>query len=133
MNSMKQLWEKSCRSGVWCVAVLIGMLLLPGCDRSPVLPAGYTIFQNRSEVSLSGGKYNSIAAGPGLAQIGFTGKWIYGEITPIYNRPPSDSDTLGYFLLDTTTEAIEKGLTREALVQKLHDAGEKGELELHEP
>lgn len=44
-----------------------------------------------------------------------------------------DSDTPGFFILDSTTGAIEKGLSREDWLKKLRKAGVPGEPDLVYP
>lgn len=128
-------WIRRCAGAllrVSCVALaFVGM---SGCGRPAPLPAGYTIFTASSqEVGLSGGRYGSIVAGPKVTQIGSAGTLIFGEIALRPDRPASESDTLGFFLLDTTTEAIQKGLTREELLTRLREAGVQGEPDLRRP
>jgi hypothetical protein len=42
-------------------------------------------------------------------------------------RRPTDSDATGFFILDSSTGAIEKGLSREDWLKKLQKAGLHGE------
>jgi len=113
---------------------LLPLLALTGCARRAPLPGGYKVFQGSShEVALAGGKYGAYVAGAELARLGSEGTLIFGEITLMPGRPASDSDTPGFFLLDTTTEVIQKGLSRENWLKKLHEAGVKGEPKLDYP
>jgi hypothetical protein len=119
------------RVGIIAISSLLGCV---GCHRTPPLPGGYTVFRASShEVGLSGGKYKSIVAGPKLIQVGSSGTLIFGEIALRPGVPPSESDTPGFFILDTTTEAIQKGLTREDWLKKLHEAGIAEEPGLQRP
>ena len=52
-------------------------------------------------------------AGANLVQIGNSGVLIFGEIQVMPRRPAADSDTTGFFILDSSTGAVEKGLSRE--------------------
>jgi hypothetical protein len=42
-------------------------------------------------------------------------------------RRPADSDIPGFFILDSSTGAIKKGLSREDWLKKLQKAGLQGE------
>ena len=66
-------------------------------------------------------------AGANLDQIGNSGTLIFGEIQLMPRRPAKDSDTPGFFILDSTTGTIKKGLSREDWLKKLQKAGLQGE------
>lgn len=109
---------------------LLSLLLLTACNRVGPLPAGYAIFIGNSEdVGLVLPPKGEILAGPKLATIGHSGPFIFGEVA--VPRIPSPhrtgSRTPGYFILDSTTGAIELGLSREDWLKKLQKTGLPGE------
>ena len=63
------------------------------------------------------------------------GALIFGEVQPPKKPNPSlaGSRTPGFFILDSTTGAIERGLSREEWSKKLRKAGLPGEPELVYP
>jgi hypothetical protein len=114
--------------------VLLISLFLVGCNQSNPLPGGYAIFIPAGEDSMMlVDSNNEGVAGPGLAQIGNSGKIIFGEIRAMPQRVVAASQTPGYFILETTTGSIESGLSRENWLQKLKQAGVQGEPELVYP
>jgi hypothetical protein len=112
---------------------LLPLLLLTGCNKGAPLPGGYAIFIASGEETLLVDKQSGGVAGANLVQIGNSGALIFGEIQLMPRRPAKDSDTPGFFILDSTTGAIEKGLSREDWLKKLKKAGFQGEPELVYP
>jgi hypothetical protein len=108
-------------------------LLLTGCNKGAPLPGGYAIFIASGEETLLVDKQSGGVAGANLVQIGNSGALIFGEIQLMPARPAKDSDTPGFFILDSTTGAIEKGLSREDWLKKLQKAGIQGEPDLVYP
>jgi len=108
---------------------LMSPLLLTACNKGTPLPGGYAIFIASSSEILLVDKRGGGVAGANLVQIGNLGTLIFGEIQAMPQRP-SNSDTPGFFILDSSTGAIEKGLSREDWLNKLHKAGLQGEPEL---
>jgi len=119
------------------VPLMLISLLLNGCRKGGPLPGGYAIFFADSEdVGLVLPPQGEILVGPKLAKIGNSGTLIFGEV----QRPrkpnrtfQTGSRTPGFFILDSTTGAIERGLSREEWLQKLQKAGLQGEPELVDP
>ncbi len=116
---------------------LLSLLLLAACNRSNPLPAGYAIFFGDSEdVGLVLPPKGEILVGPKLAQIGNSGTIIFGEVE-LPRKPEqkfqTGSRTPGFFILDTTTGALEMGLSREEWLKKLEKAGLQGEPVLVSP
>ena len=112
---------------------LLPLLLLSGCNKGAPLPGGYAIFIASSSEILLVDKQSGGVAGANLVQIGNSGALIFGEVQLMPKRPAKDSDTPGFFILDSTTGVIEKGLSREDWLKKLHQAGVHGEPELVDP
>ena len=111
---------------------LLSLLLLTACNKGTPLPGGYAIFiASGSEILLVDPQRSGVA-GANLTQIGNSGVLIFGEIQ-LMPRRPADSDTPGFFILDSSTGAIEKGLSREDWLKKLQKAGLQGEPELVYP
>ena len=106
---------------------LLTLLFLAACNKGDPLPGGYAIFIASSSEILLVDKQRSGVAGANLVQIGNSGVLIFGEIQAMPRRPVADSDTPGFFILDSTTGAIEKGLSREDWLKKLQKAGLQGE------
>jgi len=111
---------------------LLPLLFLTACNRGTPLPGGYAIFiASNSEIMLVDQKGGGVA-GAHLTQIGNSGALIFGEIQAMPRRP-ADSDTPGFFILDSATGTIERGLSREDWLKKLRKAGLQGEPELVYP
>ena len=49
-------------------------------------------------------------AGAQIEKIGTQGDYIFGHITIMERRPAEDSDTPGYFLIDSAKGTVTKGL-----------------------
>ena len=116
--------------------VLLSLLLLTGCNKGDPLPGGYAIFFADSEdVGLVLPPKGEMLVGPKLAQIGSSGALIFGEVQPPRkpNASLSGSGTPGFFILDSTTGTIERGLSREEWSKKLQKAGLQGEPVLVSP
>jgi len=115
---------------------LLSLLLLTACNKGAPLPGGYAIFFGDSEdVGLVLPPKGEILVGPKLAKIGNSGTLIFGEVQPPKKPNPSlaGSGTPGFFILDSTTGTIERGLSREEWSKKLQKAGVQGEPELVYP
>ena len=96
------------------------------------LPGGYGIFiASSSEIMLTDPQRSGVA-GANLTQIGNSGVLIFGEIQTS-GQGPAGNDTPGFFILDSSTGVIEKGLSREDWLTKLKKAGLQGEPELVSP
>ncbi|MCA9057158.1 MAG: protein kinase [Planctomycetaceae bacterium] len=84
----------------------------PVVEKTPAiakLPGGYKIFfASSTEVCLDS-ESGPIIAGPRIEKIGCHEQLIFG-LTTLYANSEELSDTLGYFLLDTTTGEITKGM-----------------------
>jgi hypothetical protein len=113
---------------------LMSLLLLNGCNKGDPLPGGYAIFipAGDDSIMLVDVKHMGVA-GPTLTQIGNAGALIFGEIQATPRRSAADSKTPGFFILDSATGTIERGLSREDWLKKLRRAGLQGEPELVYP
>lgn len=123
----------SLRTGAFLTLALLPLLLLTGCSKGAPLPGGYAIFIASSSEVLLVDKQGGGVAGANLVKIGNSGNLIFGEVQLMPRRPAKDSDTPGFFILDSTMGAIQKGLSREDWLAKLHKAGIQGEPELFYP
>jgi len=115
---------------------LLSLLFLTGCSKGNPLPGGYAIFFGDSEdVGLVLPPKGEVLVGPKLTRIGNSGTLIFGEVQPPKkpNASLTGSRTPGFFILDSTTGAIERGLSREEWLKKLQKAGLQGEPELVYP
>lgn len=113
---------------------LLSLLLLTACRKGDPLPGGHAIFfAGGDDVSLVRGPGGDILVGPKLVQIGNSGALIFGEVQAKGARSTAVSETPGFFILDSTTGAIERGLSREDWLKKLKRAGLQGEAELVPP
>ena len=114
---------------------LLTLLLLAGCNKGAPLPGGYAIFIPGGEDSMMlVNSKNEGVAGAALAQIGNSGTLIFGEIRATPQRfAAAASQTPGFFMLDSATGTIERGLSRADWLQKLKKAGVQGEPELVYP
>jgi serine/threonine protein kinase len=96
----------------------------PFVEKSPTLeklPNGYKVFfAGRTEVYIVT-KDGECVVGPRVEKVGCEGNLIFGRVIK-YDHAPENSDTLGYFWLDSTTGESSKGLElaawREALKSK---------------
>ena len=115
--------------------VLLISLLLAGCNKGAPLPGGYAIFIPAGDDSMMlVNSKNEGVAGAALAQIGNSGALIFGEIRATPQRSAAAaSQTPGFFILDSATGTIERGLSREDWLQKLKKAGLQGEPDLAYP
>ncbi len=114
---------------------LLTLLLLAACNKGTPLPGGYAIFIPAGDDSmmLVDGKRMGVA-GAALTQIGNSGALIFGEVQATPRRSAADeSQTPGFFILDSATGTIERGLSREDGLKKLQKAGLPGEPELVYP
>jgi len=104
------------------------LLFLAACNKGDPLPGGYAIFIPAGDDSmmLVDGKRMGVA-GAALTQIGNSGALIFGEVQATPRRSAADSETPGFFILDSATGTIEKGLSREDWLKKLQKAGLQGE------
>ena len=97
------------------------------------LPAGYQIFfASSSEVFLEDPQ-GEIVVGASLAELNSEAGLIVGR-----NQPrPGDSQTIGnaagYFVIETATGHITRGLSRDAWIQRLRELGVPGVPLLHPP
>ncbi|MCA9195024.1 MAG: protein kinase [Planctomycetales bacterium] len=93
----------------------------PFVEKKPAitkLPGDYNIFfASRTEVYLDSQSGPQVA-GPRVEKIGCEGNLIFG-LTSLYANSKEDSDTLGYFWLDTSTGEIVKGLQLSAWKEAL--------------
>jgi len=125
------------KSHTFLTLALMSLLLLTACNKGAPLPGGYAIFFGDSEdVGLVLPPNGEILVGPKLAKIGNSGTLIFGEVQ-LPNKPErkfqTGSRTPGFFILDSTTGAIERGLSREDWLKKLQKAGLQGDPELVYP
>jgi len=113
---------------------LLSLLLLTACRKGAPLPGGYAIFfAGGDDVGLVRPPSGEILIGPKLVKVGNSGALIFGEVQAKASRPGGGSATPGFFILDSTTGAIERGLSREDWLKKLQQAGIQGEPELVPP
>jgi hypothetical protein len=114
---------------------LLSLMLLTACRQGEPLPGGHAIFfAGGDDVSLVRGPSGDILVGPKLVQIGNSGALVFGEVQAKKGaRSTAVSETPGFFLLDSTTGAIERGLSREDWLKKLQKAGLQGEPQLVPP
>ena len=115
---------------------LLSLLLLTACNKGDPLPGDYAIFFADSEdVGLVLPPKGEVLVGPKLIAVGDSGTLIFGEVQPPKKPNPSltGSRTPGFFILDSTTGAIEMGLSGENWLKKLQKAGLQGEPELVSP
>ena len=75
-----------------------------------LLPNGYRVFSaSSSEVYLMDER-KTTSPESHIEKLGCQGNFIYGQLTAQKRRPPEQSDTPGYFLIDSSTGTVEKGL-----------------------
>jgi hypothetical protein len=116
--------------------VLACLLMASACKPGDPLPGGYAIFYGDSEdVGLVLPPKGEMLVGPKLVGIGNSGTVIFGEVQAPKKPFPNllGSRTPGYFIVNTTTGAIELGLSREEWKNRLSKLGVEGEPELVAP
>lgn len=94
--------------------------------RDDFLPNGYEIFfANRSEAGLvkEGVNFGAIIAGPHVAELGTSGKAIFGRIEPKPGLPPHPDHAPGFFVIDSATDGVKTGLDRETWLAELEALG----------
>ena len=108
---------------------LLTLLFLAACNKGAPLPGGYAIFIPGGDDSMMlVNSKNEGVAGAALAQIGNSGTLIFGEIRATPQRfAAAASQTPGFFILDSATGTIERGLSREDWLKKLRKASLQGE------
>ena len=108
---------------------LLSLLPLTACNKGDPLPGGYAIFIPAGDDSMMlVNSKNEGVAGAALAQIGNSGTLIFGEIRATPQRfTAAASQTPGFFMLDSATGTIERGLSRADWLKKLQKAGLQGE------
>ncbi|MHB0961477.1 MAG: hypothetical protein ACYC6N_07215 [Pirellulaceae bacterium] len=113
---------------------LLPLPFLTACRKGDPLPGGYAIFfADGDDVGLVRPPAGEILIGPTLVRIGNSGALIFGEVQAKAGRAGAESETSGFFILDSTTGTIERGLSREDWMKKLQKAGLQGEPELAYP
>lgn len=113
---------------------LLPLLLLTACRKGAPLPGGYAIFfAGGDDVGLVRPPKGEILVGPKLVRIGNSGALIFGEVQAKAARSNAESEIPGFFILDSATGAIERGLSREDWLKKLQKTGLQGEPELVPP
>ena len=113
---------------------LLPLLVLTACRKDDPLPGGYAIFfADGDDVGLVRPPAGEILIGPKLVKIGNSVALIFGEVQAKAGRAGVESETPGFFILDSTTGTIERGLSRDDWMKKLQSSGLQGEPELVYP
>ncbi len=100
---------------------------------SVTLPAGYRIFfASGSEVYLVDPQDDSVI-GATLAEVNTQGGLIVGRNVPRPGDRLFDRNQPGYFVIETSSGEITRGLSREQLEQQLRERGLPGIPPLHPP
>ncbi len=105
---------------VWIVAILAG------CSQGEPLPNGYKVFfASGSEAALikDGVNYGACIAGPHVAELGNSGKYIFGRIDPKKGLPPHPDHAPGFFVIDSATDKVTTGLDRDKWLAELKAVG----------
>lgn len=90
--------------------------------REDFLPNGYEIFfANSAEAGLvkEGVNFGAIIAGPHVAELGTSGKAIFGRIDPKPGLPPHPDHAPGFFVIDSATDSVKTGLDRDTWLAEL--------------
>jgi hypothetical protein len=116
---------KCCKASYCLLIVWIAPFLF-GCSKGDPLPNGYKVFfASSTEVSLvkpSSGSAECIA-GPHVAELGNSGKYIFGRIEFKGAGPAAESSNAGFFVIDSSTDEVKTGLDREKWLAELKAAG----------
>jgi hypothetical protein len=115
---------------VACVATALWIVLAQrdpdGTKNREPLPNGYAVFfASGSEAALvkDGVNYNACIAGPHVAALGSSGRYIFGRIEPKPDIPPHPDHAPGFFLIDAATDAVTTGLDRDTWLAELNAVG----------
>jgi hypothetical protein len=105
--------------------ILIATLLV-GCSQGEPLPNGYAVFfASGSEAGLvkPATKGGENIAGPHVAELGNSGKYIFGRIEPKKGIPPHPDHAPGFFVIDSDTDKVTTGLDRDKWLTELKAVG----------
>lgn len=108
---------------------------LVGCSHGNPLPHGYAVFfASGSEAALvkDGVNHGACIAGPHVAELGTSGKYIFGRIEPTQGVPPHPDHAPGFFVIDSATDTVTTGLDRDAWLDALKAVGIESP-QLHPP
>jgi hypothetical protein len=114
---------------VWIAAILAG------CGQGEPLPNGYKVFlASSSEAALvkDGVNYGACIAGPHVAELGNSGKYIFGRIDPKKGIPPHPDHAPGFFVIDSAIDKVTTGLDRDKWLAELKAVGVDSP-QLHSP
>jgi len=100
--------------------------VLVGCNQGDPLPNGYAVFfASGSEAALvkPATKGGECIAGPHVAELGNSGKYIFGRIEPKKGIPPHPDHAPGFFVIDSDTDKVTTGLDRDKWLTELKAVG----------
>lgn len=100
--------------------------LFVGCSQGEPLPNGYAVFFASSPEAVlvkDGINGGACLAGPHVAELGNSGNSIFGRIEPKKGNPPHAAQTLGFFLIDSTSDKVTTGHDREKWLHELKAVG----------
>lgn len=109
-----------------CLPLIFLILIVGGCRQGEPLPNGYAVFfASSTEASLvkPATKGGECLAGPHVAELGHSGKHIFGRIAPMKGAPRHPDQAPGYFLIDSTSDKVTTGLAREDWLAELRAVG----------
>lgn len=95
-------------------------------NQHDLLPNGYEIFfANDFEAALvkEGVNFGACIAGPHVAELGNSGRHIFGRIIPKEGLPPHPDHAPGFFLIDSATDKATTGLDRDTWLAELEAVG----------
>jgi hypothetical protein len=99
---------------------------LAGCSQGEPLPNGYAVFfASGSEAGLvkPATKGGECIVGPHVAELGNSGKYIFGRIDPKKGIPPHPDHAPGFFVIDSATDKVTTGLDRDKWLAELKAVG----------
>lgn len=103
--------------GSFIVLLSLPLLLFQGIvDYSLALPNGYRLIRTSASIFTIAGPDNSIVIEPKIDKYGVNGKFVIGKASYCEDDPDS---VAGYFVVDTSSGLIQKGLNEEELLNML--------------
>jgi hypothetical protein len=104
----------------------------PG-DFEIALPHGYVLARNSPDIKLIADPSGAVVVRPSVRRYRVVGDLVVGEIGAYDSHPSDRMEIVGYFILDTRTGDIQRGMDEARWRAAMRDRGAPWHLELIEP